>query len=98
MAHLVGVPQLAPVRAEANISAYTGASGDVRQRVKYMVLPSAEKEQAPSSNSLFTSDSNGSGFCQFFFSSRLEENISALFIPVIPFRSFPFASFRVEVK
>ena len=44
----------------------------VRQRVKYIVLPSDEKEQAPSSNSLFTSEASGSGFCHCFFSFRFE--------------------------
>ena len=57
--------------------------GSRRAFVKYIVCPSGEKEQMPSSASVFSSPSTGSGRCHSPCSSFFEKKMSDFFVPVI---------------
>ena len=65
--------------------------------MKYILFPSGVNAHAPSSNSLFTSESIFSVFSHLPFSSRFMRNMSDAFCPVIPLTSSPLASLRVDV-
>ena len=55
------------------------------QMVRYIVLKSGVKAQAPSSYSVLRSLSMGSGFDHLPLSSFWEKKMSAFFVPVMPF-------------
>ena len=92
------MPHEASERAEVQIVAYRGYDGSVVHCVRYIVLPSGENEQAPSSNSELSSVSMASGFCHLPFSSFVATKMSPFIMPVMPLSSSPLASVRVEVK
>ena len=66
--------------------------------VRYIVLPSGEKQQAPSSKAEFSSESMVCGLPHLPLSSFCAKKMSAFFVPVMPLSSSPCAWLRVEVK
>ena len=92
------MPHDASERADVQIVAKRGYEGSVGHCVRYIVLPSGEKEHAPSSYSELSSVSMACGFVHLPFSSFVATNMSPFFVPVMPLSSSPFTSVRVDVK
>ena len=98
ISNFTGALHFASERWEVYISTPVWALGSRRALVRYIVCPSGVNDIMPSSSSLLSSPSTGSGRFHCPCSSLAENQMSPFFMPVISLRLLPDTFSLVVVK